>query len=520
MMNWIAPSLHECVKLLSRIPSATIKVNLVPTRTLSFGRKYSRAAVSVLAFVGVTFSGYKLHLNAATAVLLCLLIVVWQSLGNGFALSAIVSLVGAACLDFFFLPPLLSLRIADPFNILTFFVFLAVALVITHLVSRVRAEAERTVRRNMNLEQLHEASRRLLLAKPDRISAALLVETFGDVFTASAVCLFDAETAEIYSHGTPRCDLAERTRQAYFHNADSDDLAAGVVVRCLRAGSALRGVIGFEGLRDSDRIIGPLSVLAAAALEQACSFRKSSDEAAATQAEVFRTAILDALAHEFKTPLATILAVVGGLRESERLQVDELEMAGIIESETARLSTLTARLLQLARLDREEVRPRIKSTNILALVELIASRYASQFSERRISVSCPSPCIKAPADRELLDLAITQLLDNALKYSIPDSAVTLQITKEEESVMIRVRNEEGNFIAPGEQERIFERFYRGTDVRKLISGAGLGLYVARKIVVAHGGSLVLDKSTSAGTVVFSVKLPMSTNESYHVPINI
>jgi signal transduction histidine kinase len=154
------------------------------------------------------------------------------------------------------------------------------------------------------------------------------------------------------------------------------------------------------------------------------------------------------------------------------------------------------------------------------LVERIANRYATQFSERRISVSCPCPCVKAPADRELLDLAITQLLDNALKYSIPDSAVTLQITKEEESVMIRVRNEEGNFIAPDEQERIFERFYRGTDVRKLTSGAGLGLYVARKIVVAHGGSLVLDKSTPAGTVVFSVTLPVSTNESHHVPINI
>jgi two-component system sensor histidine kinase KdpD len=496
-------------------------MDLVPIRsTRSLRRQCTHAAVSGLAILVVTFSGYELHLNSATAALLCLLVVVWQSLEDGFAISAVVCLFAAACLDFFFLPPLLSLHIADPFNILAFVVFLAVALVITHLVSRVRAEVARTVRRNTNLEQLHEASRRLLLARPDRIGAALLVQTFGDVFTASAICLFDAETAEIYSHGTPRCDLAERTRQAYFHNADSDDLAADVVVRCLRAGSALRGVIGFEGLRDSDRIVGPLSVLAAAAMEQTRSFRKSSDEAAATQAEVFRTAILDALAHEFKTPLATILAVVGGLRESERLEAEELEMAGIIESETARLSTLTARLLQLARLDSEEVRPRIRSTNIPALVERIANRYATQFSERRISVSCPSPCVKAPADRELLDLAITQLLDNALKYSLPDSAVTLQITKEEEFVMIRVRNEEGNFIAPSEQERIFERFYRGTDVRKLISGAGLGLYVARKIVVAHGGSLVLDKSTSAGTVIFSVKLPTSTNESYHVPINI
>src|ERR1700730_1738300 len=197
-------------------------MDLVPIRsTRSLRRQSAHAVVSGLAIVVVTFSGYELHLNSATAALLCLLVVVWQSLEDGFAISAVVSLFAAACLDFFFLPPLLSLRIADPFNILAFVVFLVVALVITHLVSRVRAEAERTLRRSANLEQLHEASRRLLLASPDRISAALLVQTFGDVFTA-AVCLFDPETAEIYSHGTPRCDLAERTRRAYFRDADSD----------------------------------------------------------------------------------------------------------------------------------------------------------------------------------------------------------------------------------------------------------------------------------------------------------
>src|SRR3984957_11504146 len=168
--------------------------------TRSLRRQCGHAAVSGLAIVVVTFCGYELHVNGATAALLCLLVVVWQSLEDGFAISAAVSLFAAGCLDFFFLPPLLSLRIADPFNIFTFFVFLVVALVITHLVSRVRTEAAKTVERNTNLEQLHEASRRLLLARPDRISAALLVQTFSDVFTASSVCLFDAETMEIHSH--------------------------------------------------------------------------------------------------------------------------------------------------------------------------------------------------------------------------------------------------------------------------------------------------------------------------------
>lgn len=465
-----------------------------------------------------TFACYKLHFNDATVVLLYLLIIVWQSLGGEFILSAAICLIAAATLDFFFLPPLLSLRIADPFNVLAFVVFLAVALVITHLVLRVHVEALSARQRGANLERLYNVTRRLLLEKPDRIDPEFLVKTFGESFPPCSVCFFDAESAEVHSHGTSRCDLADRTRQAYFCNVDSDDFAADVVVRCLRSGSSVRGAIGFEGLRDSDGIVGPLSVLASSAIEQARIFRKSSEETAAAQAEVFRAAILDALAHEFKTPLATILAVVGGLRESSRLEVDEREMAKMIESETSRLSGLTSRLLRLARLDRQEVSPRVRSTNVGALVGRVANRYASQFPDRQIAVSCQYPCAEAPADRELLDLALTQLLDNALKYSVPDSPVMIEIAAEEGSIAIRVRNE-GSSIAPWERERIFDRFYRGANARELISGAGLGLYVARKIVVAHGGSLVLDASAPAGTVIFSLRLPRPASVSQHVAVN-
>ena len=95
--------------------------------------------------------------------------------------------------------------------------------------------------------------------------------------------------------------------------------------------------------------------------------------------------------------------------------------------------------------------------------------------------------------------------------------MTVQVTRGEGEVTIRVANEE-SFIAPGEQERIFERFYRGAAVRNLISGAGLGLYVARKIVVAHGGSLALDNTAPAGNVVFCLKVPAPTTVKQYVRI--
>ena len=491
---------------------------LIFMRPRTTRRSWRQAAVSGLAIALVTFSCYKLHFNAATVVLLYLLVIVWQSLAGGFTLSAAIALIAAACLDFFFLPPLLSLRIADPLNILAFVVFAVIALVVTRLVSRLGAEAERARRRSRNLEQLYQVAQQLLLVKPEHLDAVPLVKVIREGFAASAVCLFEAGTAELRIEGASGGGLAERTRQAYILGEDSDEQTASVVVRCLRAGGAVTGAIGFEGLPDSEWIAGPLSVLATASLEQARAFRKASYEIAAAQTEVLRTAVLDALGHEFKTPLATLLAVVGGLEESQRLGPEEQELAGIIEREISRLSSLTNRLLRVARLDREEVKPRMRNTDIPALVERVVERCAARWHEHQVTVSCHCQCGHAPADAELLDLALTQLLDNAFKYSVPGSPVTITIEPEDGSIAMRVRNE-GSPIPPQERDRIFERFYRGMDVRKLVSGAGLGLHVARKIAVAHGGNLVLDQSTSTGSVIFCLKLPTLNDGSRHVPVN-
>jgi K+-sensing histidine kinase KdpD len=160
-----------------------------------YWRQCWQAALSGLAVAAATYACYKLHFNAATVVLLYLLVIVWQSLASGFALSAAVAMVAAVCLDFSFLPPLLSLRIADPLNVLAFLAFVVIALVITHLGSRLRAEADRPRRRSANLEQLYQVARQLLLVKPDQLEAVPLLKSFRDGFAASAVCLFDAGTA-------------------------------------------------------------------------------------------------------------------------------------------------------------------------------------------------------------------------------------------------------------------------------------------------------------------------------------
>jgi two-component system, OmpR family, sensor histidine kinase KdpD len=475
--------------------------------TRRFSRQYQSAAASSLATAVLTFASYKLHFNTATVVLLYLLVVVWQSLAGGFIASAIIAVAAAACLDFFFLPPILSLRISDPFNVLALFVFLVIALVVTRLVSRVRVEAQRAERHGVEVEQMYEVARRLLLLTPDQVAGISALRVFREVLGATAVCLLDASTTEIGLDGTSHYDLPERTRQAYIVGKDTDDAACGVFVRCLRIGSGITGAIGFEGLPHLETVSPAFAVLATAALDRAHTFRRASHESAAAQAEVFRTAILDALAHEFKTPLATILAVIGGIRESRRLEPEHQEMAGMIEAEILRLSRLTTRLLRTARLEREELKPQLKPLDIVPFVERVVHRYMNHSRERRVVTTAYCASVEAPADRQLLELALTQLLDNACKYSLPASAITVSVQAEEGFVTTSVRNE-GTSVAPDEENRIFERFYRGARVRNLVSGTGLGLYVARKIAAAHGGSLSLINDVRGKGVVFCLKLPM------------
>jgi two-component system sensor histidine kinase KdpD len=367
-------------------------------------------------------------------------------------------------------------------------------------------EAEKARRHGAEVEQLYAVAQRLLLVSPDQIGNAPMLKALLEVSRAKAVCLFEANTAEVVLEGDSLHNLAARTREAYVLGRDADDLGAAVSVRCLRIGATTVGAIGFEGLSQREALYAAFSVLAAAALERTESFRRASHEAAATQVEIFRTAILDALAHEFKTPLATILALIGGLRESPRLEPTQVEMADMIEDEVSRLDRLTNRLLRTARLDREELKPQIKGVDVARLVRRLVGRYNDQSSERLVSISSDGQPFEAPVDRQLLDLALTQLVDNAFKYSPPGAAITVDLRRENDFIVITVANE-GSSIAPQERERIFERFYRGTNARSLTSGTGLGLYVARKIAAAHGGQLELARGSSCDGAVFYLKLP-------------
>jgi len=469
-------------------------------------------AVPSSIVVGITtVACFVFHVNFPTVSFIYLIIVVLQSLTGDFLSSAVVSVIAFLCLNFFFVPPLFSLAVSDPSDTLALISFLVTGLIVTRLTSRAREAADSAARQREETTRLYELAQALLATNPDVTIGTDLLKPFKSRFNLRAVCLFDAITGQLQLDGESLDHLVEKTRTAYISKSNFQDSDSGIAVRLLQNGHEVIGAIGFEGLQDVELTAEPLAALAAVMIERIRTFRRASHAAAATEAEVFRGAVLDALAHEFKTPLATIITAAGGLKEAGRLRPEQRELAEMVESEASRLGLLSSRLLRLARLDRDEVKPQMELTDLAKVVRSVVSQYAPRWPDRRLLLlKCER--VDVMADQELLWLGLGQLLDNACKYSRPGSDIRVSIGPANEAVTVRVWNN-GSAISSAEQARIFDRFYRGVNARSQTPGSGLGLYVARKIALAHGGNLELEKhEESDADTAFRFTIPISKTE--------
>jgi two-component system sensor histidine kinase KdpD len=479
-----------------------------PSHALRRALVLVRGAALIAALTAVCF---RIHLNSASTALLFLIAVVLQSLDCGFWEAAIVCLLATASLDWFFIDPLFTFTVAHGLDVVTLVCLLIVSMVVTRIQSRSRSEARESKRQRENMEKLYRVGGELFAQAPSATLGPALLRPFRSHFELDAVCLFDQAAMELHELGTSRGDLATKTRDGFISGRNAAYQELGIVVYCLRERDTVLGAIGFEGLRNPELLAPALAGLAASALERSRTFRSAATAAANARAETLRSAILDALAHEFKTPLATIVTAAGGLHATGPMSTDQAELAAMIESEAARLGELTSRLLRLARLDREEVKPRLEPADAAELAQGAARRYANLWPDREISFRKDGQTGEVRVDPELMSLAISQLLENACKYSRPDARVLVEVSAVENAAALDVWND-GDPIPPNERSRVFDRFYRGKDAERTVAGSGLGLYVARKIALAHGGDLTLVDTTRGG-VAFRLTMPISNREA-------
>lgn len=463
----------------------------------------------------VTGVCYWVNANFATTAFFYFVIVVLYSLAGNFRLALLISTLAGVALEFFFVEPVLSLRVSHVQDALELATFLVTAVTISYLSSRVKHESLTANSQREHVERLYLLAQQLLAEDPVTTPRSRVFDLFLNTFAIKAVCLcFDGEM-ELFPASAGSRALEEATRAAQHGTYDSERTKGEISVRRLQNGQGSAGAIGFEGLPMPHLIASPLAALAALMLERLRAHQSASSAAALAEAEVLRTAILDALAHEFKTPLATILAAVGGIQESGALQPAQVDLAQVVETEATRLGSLTTRLLRLARLDRENVKPRWSAIDLEDIVLGVVKRYSRLCPQRRYTLATHGSMDSISADPELLRLAVSQLLDNASKYSPEQSGVEVELERRGSRVTISVWNH-GPGIRPEDRERIFERFYRGANAKE-VPGTGLGLYVVKRITAAHGGTVSVESFNGAkGASVFRLTLPANAAEGVHV----
>ena len=353
-------------------------------QVMSAGMRGYLAGFAAVALV--TFCAFRLHLNLSSSGSLYLLIVVMVSLVWGFREASVTSLLAVGCLNYFFVPPVLSWGVSDPQNWVALLAFEITALTVSRLSTRVQAQARAEAQQSVQLGKLYELSRRILFLDRSQKTGAQIVSLIQEIFQTQSIALFDATLPRVDAAGPRANELEQLARSAYFQDRTLERADVHTWAHVLRFGSKPVGAIAINGADVDQLTIIPIASLAAIALERARSFEKESRADAARQTEQLRTAVLDSLAHAFKTPLTAIRTASSGLVEAGRLCEDDLELASLIDAQAEHLNRLTTELLQMARIDKAEVGLRRERVSVRTLIEDVLTRYRGQLHGRTVTM--------------------------------------------------------------------------------------------------------------------------------------
>jgi two-component system sensor histidine kinase KdpD len=464
-----------------------------------------RIAGSLLIVAGITLV-YRtiIPVNSTTTALTLLLAILGVATFWGLAEAIIASVAGMLCFNFFFLPPVGTLTIADPQNWVALLAFLVTSVAGSELSARARRRAVEAMKRQQEMERLYELSRNLLLLDQQSPAASQVAFRILQVFDLPGVAVFDREEDKVYRAGTPEMPVTDgRLRDTALQGIVVQDPKTGLSILPLKLGGGSVGSLAImassSGGSMSDAAVHAVANLAAIAAEKARAEGAASRVEAARQNEVMKATLLDALAHEFTTPLTSIKAAASSILDEERPAQQEL--VTIIEEETDRLNSLVRETIRMARIEAGKLHLNKQTHTMSDLVSAALENVKPLMEDRPVQIDVPLNLPAVRVDFELIALTIRQLLTNALKYSNPDSPIFVGASVDSGRVTVRVRDK-GAGIPDRERARIFEKFYRVPDRADRVPGTGMGLHIAREIVRAHGGEIGVNSVVGEGSEFF------------------
>ncbi len=490
-------------------------LNLSELRNVRGWRRYLAAFAVVVASTGVAEMLYRtLETTRLSMIFLAGILVtaVWLGSGPAYLAAGLAFVV----YNFYLCEPRFTLVFAGPEDVIVLTVFLIVAMLTGGLAGRVRDEAKRAQARARATAALLEASRDFAAATEETEVRERLARRLAEAAKGDAV-IWDGEQAvlsgEQVASPLPLLNdamiLASRARSTVPVTLETETWRT----RPLRSAEVLLGVAAWRPQAgdapeaEEMQLVSVLVDQGATAIMRARRAAAQAEVQASARTEKLRNALLSSISHDLRTPLAAILASASSLKEfGDRFPPEvRADLTDTIQEEAERLNLFVANLLNMTRLEGGGLQPKATPFNVVEVVDQLIARMAHRRGERVLTRDAASGDLTAMGDPVLLEQALGNVIENALRFSPDGSTVRVGLAAGD-CVRIEV-TDEGPGVPEAELERIFEKFFRSAGSRDTTPGTGLGLSIARGLVEATGGHVRARLRTDRSGLMVALDLP-------------
>ncbi len=525
------PLVDQIIRLSGTIDVYVVSINSAETKPEAATARQRKQFVwsgymaSAALVAGATVAGLLVRpfLAPTNLVMIYLLAVVLAAVRLGLRPAIMTAFLSVFAFDFFFVPPHLTLAVADTEYLITFVALFTVGVVISKLVATAGERAVTIREREVQTASLYYLSRDLAAAADIEAILVAIIRNFGESFNGLMLILLpEGERLETMAASQGMrlddkemavADWAFRNRQAAGRGTGTLRSAA-LLYLPLQTSASVLGVVGVKLEEESDysnplsrRLLEAFASQATLAIERV-QLVKQAEQAQLIQArESLERALLNSVSHDLRTPLVSITGALGTLRDEGHRLNDESrrELLDAAWEEGARLNRFVGNLLDMTRLEAGAVKLREELCDVEDLVGCALAAVEQRLGTRNVDVHLQPGLPLVQMDMALMTQVLVNLLDNALKYSPATGSIDISARSKDSKVEMEIADR-GPGVPDQDLKRIFDKFYR-IPVPEGAGGTGLGLAICKGLVEAHGGKIRAENRAGGGLRVI-ITLPV------------